>query len=58
MNTETPHSYGNKLWGGLEYAFLTGYSADETTQRTFIDFDPITGRALRSGTRQQVIIFI
>lgn len=51
---ETPHSYGNKKWGGEEYTFVSGTEANENTQRTFVDYDPVTGRALRSAIRQQV----
>jgi hypothetical protein len=51
---ETPHSYGNKLWGGLEYTFVSGTSQNDYTQRTFVDYDPVTGRGLRSGLRSQV----
>lgn len=51
---ETPHSYGNKKWGGEEYTFVSGTDDNENTQRTFIDYDPVTGRALRSAIRQQV----
>jgi hypothetical protein len=54
---ETPHSYGNKKWGGEEYTFVSGTDDNEYTQRTFVDYDPVTGRALRSALRQQVSCF-
>lgn len=53
---ETPHSYGNEKWGGLEYTFLSGREAREESHRTYVDYDPITGQAIRSAMRQQVFI--
>eukprot|EP01034_Spumella_vulgaris_P028799 gene28799-35723_t len=55
---DTPHSYGNEEWGGLEYAFISGYKQNEFEQRTFIDYDPVTGRALRQALRQQINIHV
>ncbi len=50
----TPHAYGNKLWGGTEFGHVQGYKMDSTTQRTYIDYEPVTGRAIRQAIRQQV----
>ena len=33
---------------------LLGISPDENGQRTFIDYEPVTGKALRDGLRQEV----
>ena len=33
---------------------LLGISPDEKGQRTFIDYEPVTGKALRDGLRQEV----
>jgi hypothetical protein len=54
--TETPHSYGNFLWGGIEYTFVTGTSQNQYAYRTFVDYDPITGKAIRTGKRQQLTL--
>jgi hypothetical protein len=54
----TPHAYGNALWGGTEFGHVQGYEADITLHRTFIDYDPITGRNLRQAIRQQVNVRI
>jgi len=54
----TPHAYGNKLWGGTEYGHVQGYSPRAQSQRTFIDYDPITGRSMRQVVRQQINIRI
>lgn len=51
---ETPNSYGNKAWGGIEYSFLSGTMQNNEAQRTYVDYDPVTGRAMRSVLRQQV----
>lgn len=53
---ETPNSYGNLLWGGIEYTFVSGTTQNRYSQRTFIDYDPVTGKAIRSATRQQVSV--
>ena len=50
----TPHMYGNRKWGGIEYSLVTGTTYLPESQRTYQDFDPVTGRALRSAMRQQV----
>ena len=55
----TPNNYGNELWGGFEFNQITGSVEVETasvTQNTFVDYDPITGRAIRSALRQQLLI--
>lgn len=54
MFTGTPHFYGNKLWGGREYSLLAGLKDNQYSQRTFIDYDPVTGRATRQVVRQQL----
>lgn len=46
--------YGNRKWGGIEYSLVTGTTYLPEAQRTYQDFDPVTGRALRSAMRQQV----
>ncbi|RYH18501.1 hypothetical protein EON65_27145 [archaeon] len=56
LNVETPHSYGNLLWGGVEYTLIQGTEQNEYAQRSFADYDPVTGRAIRSALRQQVSI--
>lgn len=53
---ETPNSYGNMLWGGVEYTHIAGTEQNENSQRTYVDYDPVTGRAIRSAIRQQVSI--
>lgn len=40
--------------GGSEYAQVYGMVPDQEAQRSVIDFDPVTGRALRTSVRQQV----
>jgi hypothetical protein len=50
---ETPHSYGNEVWGGLEYTFVTGTVRRKEGQRTYADYDPVTGKAIRQAVRQQ-----
>ena len=51
----TPHNYGNLLWGsGLEYGMCQGYSPNQLSQRTFIDYDPVTGKIMRQVVRQSV----
>ena len=54
LYADTPHSYGNEKWGGLEFTFVTGTEQNELSQRTYVDYDPVTGQALRSVLRQQV----
>jgi hypothetical protein len=50
----TPHAYGNELWGGTEYAHVTGYEPDRQAQYMFADYDPVTGHSMRQGIRQQI----
>lgn len=52
----TPHGYGNELWGGLEYGTVAGYDSNQYAQWSFINYDSVTGKALRSAFRQQVIL--
>ncbi len=54
METGTPHQYGNEIWGGIEFSHVTGSEDAKESQRTYIDYDPVTGRAIRSALRQQV----
>jgi hypothetical protein len=53
---DTPHSYGNLLWGGIEYTFVSGTVHNQYGQRTFIDYDPVVGKALRMAVRQQITV--
>ena len=48
--------YGNKEWGGIEFNLVTGTSPAKETHRTYADYDPVTGRALRNAIRQQVAL--
>jgi hypothetical protein len=50
----TPHHFGNKVWGGREYQEILGLNPQELTQMSYIDYDPVTGRSIRSANRQQV----
>ena len=50
----TPHAYGNKLWGGHEFDHVSGYVPNQVNHRTFIDYDPITGKIHRNVVRQAV----
>ena len=50
----TPHNYGNYDWDGFEYAHVTGLTPNLEEHRTFLDYDPITGKILRKAQRQQV----
>ena len=50
----TPHSYGNALWGGVEFQQVLGTVLNQASQFTFIDYDPVTGMALRKALRQQL----
>lgn len=50
----TPHNYGNLNFGGREYTHVTGAEPNADSQRTFVDYDPITGRGHRRAFRQQV----
>ena len=52
--TGTPHQYGNEIWGGIEFSHITGTVDAKESQRTYVDYDPVTGRAIRSALRQQV----
>lgn len=55
----TPHYFGNFLWGGLEYLEVLGVDFQEdAAHKTFMDYDPITGQALRAGLRQQVCVCV
>jgi hypothetical protein len=54
----TPHSYGNEVWGGIEYSFVTGTTRRPEGQRTYTDYDPVTGRSIRAAVRQQINIRI
>jgi hypothetical protein len=51
----TANNYGNELWGGREYADVSGLSANRLADRTFTDYDPITGRSYRQAVRMQVV---
>jgi hypothetical protein len=48
------NSYLNAKLGGLEYLQVTGVQRNEYAQRMYVDYDPVTGRSLRSAVRQQV----
>ena len=50
----TPHNYGNEEWGGKEYLHVIGLDPDQQMHKTFIDYDPVTGKMLRVASRQQV----
>lgn len=50
----TAHDYGNELWGGLEFGHVKGYTPDQYQHRTFIDYDPVMGKAIRSALRHQI----
>ena len=52
----TPHAYGNKMWGGTEFGHVQGYEMNDLSQRTFVDYDPVTGRSIREVVRQQINI--
>ena len=55
----TPNNYGNQLWGGLEYLQTVGgvpLATTLTSQNTFVDYEPVTGRALRTAFRHQINI--
>lgn len=52
--TGTPHFYGTQMWGGIEYSLVTGTTYLPEAQRTYQDYDPVTGKAFRSALRQQV----
>jgi hypothetical protein len=52
----TPHMYGNELWNGVEFSHVNGYKSKYFQQRTFVDYDAITGLGLRSVTRQQIMV--
>lgn len=53
---ETAGSYGNELWGGISYSDVQGVTRNQYSQRSFVDYDPVTGRALRMAIRQQVTL--
>eukprot|EP00602_Paraphysomonas_sp_CaronLab_P005233 CAMPEP_0185037540 /NCGR_PEP_ID=MMETSP1103-20130426/32098_1 /TAXON_ID=36769 /ORGANISM="Paraphysomonas bandaiensis, Strain Caron Lab Isolate" /LENGTH=1227 /DNA_ID=CAMNT_0027575557 /DNA_START=401 /DNA_END=4084 /DNA_ORIENTATION=- len=49
----TPHNYGNYDWGGFEYLHVTGLDiTEQRAHRSFLDYDPITGKILRMAQRQ------
>ena len=50
----TPHNYGNEEWGGKEYLHVVGMTPDQQEHKTFLDYDPVTGKILRTASRQQV----
>ena len=50
----TPHAYGNLLWGGSEYDHVQGMDPDQKSQKSFIDYEPVTGKFLRQVVRQSV----
>ena len=50
----TPHLYGNKKWGGVEYTLILGLQPNDYSQRSYVDYDPVTGKALRDVIRQEV----
>lgn len=52
----TPHAYGNELWGGTEFGHVQGYEPAIAEHRTFVDYDPVTGKNIRQAIRQQVNI--
>ena len=52
----TPHCYGNKLWGGTEFLHVAGYKPSTQIHRTFLDYDPVTGKSIRQSLRQQAMV--
>ena len=50
----TPNNWGNKEFGGLEFQMVQGLVPEQAAQWTFLDYEPVTGRAIRSALRQQV----
>lgn len=50
----TPHNYGNQLWGGAEFLQIAGMNPVQQEHRSYIDYDPVTGKILRRAFRQQV----
>jgi len=54
MFAGTPHAYGNLQWGGSEYDHVQGYVPNQPTLRSYVDYDPITGKFLRQVVRQSV----
>jgi hypothetical protein len=54
MFISTPHQYGNEQWGGFEYTHVRGYSPNFLSQRSFIDYEPISGKGLRNALRTQI----
>ena len=54
----TVHCWGNSKWGGLEYGDVTGYKPNVYSQRTYMDYEPITGYTYRSAFRQQVCMYL
>lgn len=53
----TAHYIGNFMWGGLEYLEVLGMNyRDDEEHRTYVDYDPVTGQAMRSGIRQQIML--
>ena len=54
----TPNNWGNKEFGGLEFQMIQGLVPEQAAQWTFLDYEPVTGRALRSALRQQARLFV
>jgi hypothetical protein len=50
----TPHNYGNELWGGAEFLQISGLNPVKQEHRSYLDYDPVTGKMLRRAYRQQV----
>jgi hypothetical protein len=50
----TPHNYGNRDWGGQEWSHVSGTVMNFQKQRTFIDYDGVTGIGIRNAFRHQV----
>jgi hypothetical protein len=50
----TPNNWLNLKSGGLEWQMVTGLKVDDTAQRSFIDYEPVSGRGLRNALRQEL----
>lgn len=50
----TPHAYGNLMWGGSEFDHVQGYEPMQVRQRSYVDYDPVTGKNIRQVVRQSV----
>jgi hypothetical protein len=49
--------FGNSDWGGEEVGDVAGFDTSAQAKklhRTFVDYDPITGKTFRAAHRQQV----